>query len=280
MAKAEVVIVGAGIAGLTAAVALDRLGINVEIVERSPALTEAGTALSLWPNALVALDQIGLSDQISAIGIEEPEGTIRKPSGDLIIKVDQSRLQQRLGRRTLVVHRGELQRILLDAASHLPIRMRTPARRIVSEEKEGVVELDDGSILRASVVLACDGIHSVSRSSVSNPPPKSRGRTSWRAVMQGATDLVNETCLTAGQGKQFIVTTLHGGLAYWAADVALPEGANAEMTGRKRFLLSQFAGWHDPITELIERMDEDRLVIADFYDSIRCVSTFVRQIVH
>jgi 2-polyprenyl-6-methoxyphenol hydroxylase-like FAD-dependent oxidoreductase len=86
-------------------------------------------------------------------------------------------------------------------------------------------------------------------------------------VLHGATDLVDETCLTAGQGKQFITSRLLGDLTYWAADVALPEGANAAMTGRKRFLLSQFAGWHDPITELIERMDEDRLFIADFYDS-------------
>ena len=50
--EAEVVIVGAGIAGLTAAIALDRVGIEVMVVEQATALTQAGTALSLWPDAL------------------------------------------------------------------------------------------------------------------------------------------------------------------------------------------------------------------------------------
>ena len=88
--------------------------------------------------------------------------------------------------------------------------------------------------------------------------------------MEGVTDLVTETCLTAGEGKQFIVSVMRDGLTYWAADVSLPEGANAGMSParRKAFLLSVFADWHGHIGELIERMDENRLVIADVYDSV------------
>ncbi len=268
--RADAVIVGAGIAGLAAAIALDRAGIRVKVVERATAHSQAGTALSLWPNALVALDRIGLSEQIAEIGIEEPEGVIRKPSGELIVRLDQSRLHERMGRRTLIVHRAELQRVLLEAASHVPIVMKAPARLIFSDENGGVVELEDRTHLRAPVILACDGIHTIARSSVNNPTPKFRGRTSWRAVMEGVADLVTETCLTAGEGKQFIVSAMRGGLTYWAADVALPEGANAGMSpaGRKAFLLSEFAHWHEHICELIDRMDENRLVIADFYDSV------------
>ena len=151
---AEVVIVGAGIAGLAAAIALDRVGISVKVVERATAHSQAGTILSLWPNALVALDRIGLSEQLADIGIEEPEGVIRKPSGELILRLDQSRLHKRLGRRTLVVHRAELQRVLLAAASHLPIAMKAPARFISSDQNGGVVELEDGAHLRAPVILA------------------------------------------------------------------------------------------------------------------------------
>jgi 2-polyprenyl-6-methoxyphenol hydroxylase-like FAD-dependent oxidoreductase len=264
----DAVVVGAGIAGLTAAIALDRIGLDVQVVERATALTEAGTALSLWPNALAALRHIGLGEAVAGIGTEEPAGVVRKPSGRLIMTLDQSRLHRQLGTPTLVVHRGDLQRCLLDAASHLPIRMETSVARVGTEGGVGRAELRDGEVLTAPLVLACDGIHSVARSVVPNPPVSYRGRTSWRAVIGGASDLVPGACLTAGAGQQFIASRLRGDAVYWAADVGLPEGANALLADRREFLLRAFSGWHDPITELIARTDGDGLVIADLYDSV------------
>src|SRR6202043_66704 len=94
------------------------------------------------------------------------------------------------------------------------------------------------------------------------------GRTSWRAVLEGASHLVSEACLTVGQGKQFIMGSLGGDATYWAADVGLPEGVNQRLIDKRAFLGDQFGGWHDPIPELIERTDEARFVIADLYDSV------------
>jgi 2-polyprenyl-6-methoxyphenol hydroxylase-like FAD-dependent oxidoreductase len=74
--------------------------------------------------------------------------------------------------------------------------------------------------------------------------------------------------LSVGGGKQFIVSPLQNGLIYWAADVTLPEGENELLTDKKGFLLKSFAGWHSPITELIDRTDEADLVIADVFDSV------------
>lgn len=266
--EARVIVVGAGIAGLTAAIALNRVGISVEVYERATALTQAGTALSLWPNALAALDRIGLADEIARIGIPEPSGTVQKPSGRLIMKLDQSRLHEHLGSTTLVVQRGDLQDALLGAAADVPIQIKTSVKRIGTQADTGFIELTDGTVHRASVVLACDGIHSISRSIADNPPPTFRGHTSWRAVLKDASHLVPEACLTVGRGKQFIASPLSGDATYWAADVGLPEGENERMADRKGFLLRTFAGWHDPISELIERTDETQLVIADIYDSI------------
>jgi 2-polyprenyl-6-methoxyphenol hydroxylase-like FAD-dependent oxidoreductase len=266
-AEAEVLIVGAGIAGLSAAIALDRVGVSVQVIERAAAMTQAGTALSLWPNALAALEHIGLG-AVTGIGVDEQQGVTRRPSGEDLFRLDQSRLNQRLGMPTQIVLRPTLQQLLLDHASHLPIRMNTPASRIDAGDSSVSVELSTGETLRAPVVLACDGIHSVGRTVVGNPRPTFRGRTSWRAVLEGASHLVSEACLTVGQGKQFIMGSLPGDATYWAADVGLPEGANQRLNDKRAFLSDQFSGWHDPIPELIERTDEDRLVIADLYDSV------------
>ena len=246
---------------------------KVQIIERATALTHAGTALSLWPNALAALDHVGLSKEIAGIGYQEPTGTICDWSGREIVRLDQSRLQRQLGKPTLIVNRGDLQRVLLDAASDLPILLHSSVSRISTGGSKGVVELSNGEILRASVVLGCDGIHSVARAVTSNPAPRYRGRTSWRAVLSDASDLVTDACLTAGQGKQFIVSPLTRSLTYWCADVGMPEGANEALVDKKGFLLDSFSGWHHPITELIERTAEEQLVIADFYDSIPRVLT-------
>ena len=269
----DVLVVGAGIAGLAAAIALDRAGIRVQVIEKATALTQAGTALSLWPNALAALELIGLSKAIAAIGIVEPNGTICEWSGREIVRLNQSRLQQRLGTPTLVVHRGDLQQVLLDAASHLPMRLRTSVTRVSTEGDEGAVELSDGQKLRASVVLGCDGLRSVARQVIANPPPRFTGRTSWRAVLDDPSHSVTEAILSVGRGMQFITSPMKGGRIYWAADAAMPEGANEALADRKGFLLKSFAGWHHPITDLIERTPEGRLVIADLYDAVPRVLT-------
>lgn len=266
--EAEVVIIGAGIAGLTAAIALGRAGFDVLVVERAAALTQAGTALSLWPNALAALEHIGLRGAVTDIGIPEPAGVVLDSTGKVLITVNQELLSQDLGSQTLIVRRSELQHALLEAASHLPIRLHTAAVNVELGTNSVTVALADGSSLEASVVLACDGIRSIGRSLVDNPPLTYRGRTSWRALLDTGSTLAPAATLTVGGGNQFIAGPLPDGAVYWAADVGLPEGANAVMTDRLAFLADTFASWHDPIPQLIEASDNEQLVIADFYDSI------------
>jgi 2-polyprenyl-6-methoxyphenol hydroxylase-like FAD-dependent oxidoreductase len=268
LSEAEVVIVGAGIAGLTAAIALDGAGINVQVVERATALTQAGTALSLWPNALAALEHIGLRQEVGSIGLTEPEGVVRDSSGKVLITVNQNLLSPDRRSQTLIVRRTDLQHLLLDACSPVPIRLNTSAERLRVEGDSVIVDLVGGESLRASVVLACDGIRSIARSLVNNPQLTYRGRTSWRALLDDASALAPAATLTVDGGNQFIAGPLRDGAVYWAADVGLKEGANQAMTDRKGFLMDVFATWHNPIPKLIELTDNDQLVIADFYDSV------------
>jgi 2-polyprenyl-6-methoxyphenol hydroxylase-like FAD-dependent oxidoreductase len=234
---AEVLVVGGGIAGLTAAIALDRAGISTQIIERATALTASGGALTIWPNAQAALGCIGLSKAVADIGYKEPDGTIREWSGRKITKLDQSLLNKHLGTPTLSVHRGDLQRMLLDAAADVPIRLDATATSVGMDGDKAFVLLSDGDELQAEVVLACDGIRSVGRRLTRNPEPAYTGRTGFRAVVEGSDNFVTEACLTVGRGMQFISSPMWGDRTYWAADVGMPQGANEALTNRKQFLL-------------------------------------------
>ncbi len=267
-AEPGVVVVGAGIAGLTAAIALDRIGIDVQVVERAAALTQAGTALSIWPNALAALERVGLRQPVINIGRPEPAPVARDRSGRLLLRFRQDRLGNAASSQALIVRRSDLQHLLLDAASHIPIRLNTPGVQIEPRDGSVEVELADRTSLVASVVLACDGIRSIASSLFGNPPLTYRNRTSWRAVLEEAADLVPRATLTVGEGNQFVAGSLRDGSVYWAADVGLPEGVNASIRDHREFLLSIFSSWPDPIPHLIERTENDRLVIADFFDAV------------
>jgi len=83
----EAVIIGGGIGGLAAAVALRQSGRDVVVCERASALDPAGAGLSLWPNAIKALDRLGLGETVRAFGVPEQGGGIRNSHGDLLLSL-------------------------------------------------------------------------------------------------------------------------------------------------------------------------------------------------
>src|SRR5947199_10739325 len=97
-------VIGAGIGGLAAALALERSGVDVAVFERMPELRELGAGLSLWPNAIKALGKLGLAAQLAAISMPEPLGRIYSWNGALLAETPASALVRRFGAPLLVVH--------------------------------------------------------------------------------------------------------------------------------------------------------------------------------
>lgn len=121
------VIVGGGIGGLAAAVALCRRGWRVEVCEQAAQFTEIGAGLSLWPNALRALAVLGLADRVRELGAVEAGGGVRDRAGRWLARTDNVELEQRFGWPLVVVHRADLVRVLVEA---LPRKTLRPATTI------------------------------------------------------------------------------------------------------------------------------------------------------
>ena len=117
----RVIVIGAGIGGLTAAIALRRKGIEVEIFERAAELTDVGAGISLWPNALKALYQLGMRPALDALSFVSAEGALRTASGAVLTRTAAHEFVARLGLPVMVFHRAELLNVLMAAARDIPI---------------------------------------------------------------------------------------------------------------------------------------------------------------
>ncbi|WP_330344260.1 FAD-dependent monooxygenase [Streptomyces longwoodensis] len=254
MGARHVVVAGGGIGGLTAAVALSRHGWRVTLCERAPALTGAGAGIVLAPNALRALDSIGVPT--GAWAGDAPLGTVglRTPDGAWLSRADSRALVARHGLSSCAVHRA----VLIDAlAAALPpgtVRLGVPVTGVHDAGGPVVVSTTAGD-LRADVLVAADGLRSVLRAQLfpGHPGLRHAGEAGWRAVLPGAGLPRPQAAETWGAGERFGVVPLVDGRIYAYATAvtgpaARPADHHAELTRR-------FGAWHDPIPALLDRLD-------------------------
>src|SRR5688500_9586614 len=101
-------IVGAGIGGLAAAVALRQAGITAEVFERAPEMRPVGAGLLLWANAVRALDRLGLAGPVKQHSLPEASGAIRTWRGETLMDFSPREIERRLGEISIIIHRAEL----------------------------------------------------------------------------------------------------------------------------------------------------------------------------
>ena len=118
MPSSKTIIVGAGIGGLAAALALLRAGHHVRVIEQSAALGEVGAGLSITPNASKALAYLGLADELARIGSTPTAGSLRHyRTGEDLVRLPQDRSRERYGYPLYHVHRADLHQVLLSAVT-------------------------------------------------------------------------------------------------------------------------------------------------------------------
>src|ERR1041384_7942515 len=120
----KAVIIGGGIAGLGSALALTRRGWQVEVFERAPEFTEVGAGLSLWPNALRALDALGVGELVRGRAMLQGPVGIRDPAGRWLSRSDSADLQRRFGLAAMI-HRADLLAVLRAAVPEGALRPGT-----------------------------------------------------------------------------------------------------------------------------------------------------------
>ncbi|MBB6037041.1 FAD-dependent monooxygenase [Phytomonospora endophytica] len=228
-------VVGGGIGGLAAAIGLQGAGWDVVVHERAEALPDRGTGLGIWPEALDALDRLGLGERARAVGFRQVNGTIRRPDGSKIGILDVEKMREPVHLLT----RPELLGLLAEGLAPGVVRFGSH-----------VTDLD---ALRAShdVVIGADGIRSAVRTALLGPAHtlKYAGGVVWRGAADIAVPAGGETW---GKGAKFGVTPQSGGTTnfygvLYGPAAELPEGLDT--------LRDTFGAWHDPIPAVIAAID-------------------------
>lgn len=163
----RVAIIGGGIGGLTAALALKRRGIELDIYEQSAALGEIGAGLNLSPNALKVYRALGIEDEMLGIGFEADHQVIRSwHSGRVISRAARKGLKEEFGAAHLTVHRADMLDVLSRSLEGARIHLGARCTEVASDERGARARFADGREIEADVIVAADGLHSAVRRSL------------------------------------------------------------------------------------------------------------------
>lgn len=266
-------IVGAGIGGLTAAIALREAGIGVTVYERAGEIEEVGAGILLAANAVSALGEIGLSDDVRRLGTPASAGRVLTWRGETLTEVPVDELQSRVGTRSTAVHRADLQMLLLRELGATNVRLGAECSGFEQDDTGVTTVFADGSEERGELLIGADGLNSTVRRVLYGPEqPRYAGYTAWRAVVRPGRELLPwGTCFESwGRGARFGCAHIGSGRVYWFATSNAPEGEKdgpaGSLLGPKATLVRHFDGWHHPIPALISETPEEEIRRDDLYD--------------
>ena len=260
----HIAVVGAGIAGLATAVALQRNGSEVTVVEERDD-TSSGAGVSIWPNALAALDAMGLGEAVREAGGRVTAGAVRWRDGTWLRRPHPDRFVKALGEPLVVVQRAALTDVLTGGLRPGTIRHGVAVRH-VGETPNGVrLDLSGGDHMHADAVVGADGTRSVIARLLNGPlSDRYAGYTAWRGVAACVIDpdLAGETF---GPGVEFGHVPMGADHTYWFATERAAEGSTAA-EGELSYLRRKYSSWAEPIPDLLAATDPAAMLRHDIYD--------------
>ena len=254
----KVVIIGAGVGGLSVAIALKQKGIDAVIFERQRERADIGAGIVLWPNAVFVLKELELLACVESVSGKLTQ--MRRVSNrgvDLGI-IDIHQLNQRMGFSSLSILRCDLMKILESRALALgvTIHYHHEVDELVSDHSQTAhIVLTNGKRVDADVIIGADGrMNSIARKFVLGAnEPVYQGFINWVGVYQSERAVFNDMAVMDfwGVGKRFGIVPVSATKAYWAGGAASSEILAKDPGRFKDELHSLFHKWPDPITELL-----------------------------
>jgi 2-polyprenyl-6-methoxyphenol hydroxylase-like FAD-dependent oxidoreductase len=252
-------IIGGGIGGIAAAVALHRIGANVSVYERTRELREVGAGMMLWPNATRVLRELGLLEQVVARSGRNTHFLVRKSTGKILMSIALGQFEV----PAVCIRRADLLSILLGALPKECLRLGCEFQRLKQLESKVRLYFKDGQEPEHDAVIGADGIRSPIRAQLFGvSDPIYRGYTVWRGLAgyDGHAITPGFNSESWGKGMRFgILNTGHRRFT-WYATANVRAYRLDSTSDRKRELQQLFAGWHEPVADFLEATPESEIL--------------------
>ncbi len=253
-------IIGGGVGGLAAAIALRRAGFEVIVFERAGDGRGQGAALLLWSNAIRALASLGLADAVCSVSTAIATTEFRTWRGELLCTLPIGEWSRPKGNPTVATPRRALVELL---AAALPAGTVRTGIGFVSFSRAGEhvsVRLDDGTTCELDGLVGADGLRSRVRAQLhGDEEPRVLDHDAWVGIAPARPSAIVDgvTVATIGHGPRFWSAPLPGNSVFWYA------------TQHRRIdTLAAYASWHAPIADLIASTPTDQIIRTHICDRL------------
>lgn len=270
----KVVIIGAGLGGLAVAIALRKLGYEIQVYEKAQDFRPVGGGLGLLPNGLNCLDAIepGIVETIKQSACEVSTTFLKNTQGETIRTNSASRYKEQYGQPLITVWWWRLQQVL---ASYLPsdsIHLNYRCLGFEQDEDGVSIYFENSEKVSADCLIGADGIHSVIRKElIGDGEPRYLGSMSWRAVIHGREDILDLGELGFVKGDQefmYLLNVGQGDLAWlyrkWLPDFPLSQNTDEA----KSRLLEYLTHWGESLRSVVEATPAEQIMENPIYDRL------------
>jgi 2-polyprenyl-6-methoxyphenol hydroxylase-like FAD-dependent oxidoreductase len=248
----RVVVAGGGIGGLSAAIALRRAGHQVVVLERAPKIAAVGAGITLFGNAMSALEQLGVREAVIARGAAATRSAILAFSGRQLTELPSDLLEG-----TVAIHRADLHAVLAEVAEDVRVDHEVVA--LEQHDRGVVVRTASGAEETCDLLVGADGVNSVVRYAIADTRARYAGYMAWRGVAPVAVEAGRLT-ESWGVGERFGLVDIGHGRTYWFATKNAAEAEAEEPAARKAEILRRFSHWHEPIAAVIAATPDDTIL--------------------
>lgn len=263
-------IIGGGIGGFTAAIALQRGGVSAAVFERAPELKaiQRGGGISLYSNAMRQMARLGLEGSLETVGSRVESYEFRDSNGDMLMHWPLGEVSRRIGAPILSFRRQDLHQVLAGALERGVLQLGTTCTGFVQDAAGVVAHFADGREERGDLLVGADGSNSTIRPLLApDSGPRYAGTTIWQGEAEGDLEQAPAGIFTRlmGPGLSFAYFRVAAGRRLvWVAFANAPQGGR-DGGNVKRKLLDRFRGWRPPVEQIIEATAEAGIFRMDIY---------------
>jgi 2-polyprenyl-6-methoxyphenol hydroxylase-like FAD-dependent oxidoreductase len=254
-----ILIIGGGIAGLTLGRALHRMGLRVELIERSPVWRAEGGGIAVQPNGMRILRGLGLDTAVEQSGARIHRWEFCDAAGDILSESDLDALWGDVG-PFIGIERMRLQQVLVSGVEGVPWRLDTSIRSLARHDDGVSVTFSDGSSHTYDLVVGADGISSAVRAfALSAVRPSYSGAMAWRSVASIRPRGLTTLQFHLGEGCFFGLCPVGDGRTYGFGNITAPRAPEA-VEGRLDRLRRRFAGFSPIVQEYLSALSSDEQI--------------------